>query len=234
MNINNIFLFGVLIVVLSGCVALETKGTDYVSDFPAVEYELEEIEYTEPERVGIYHKVRRGETIWRIAKVYEISINDVIETNNIPNAAQVDENQLVFIPGAYAEKEIVLDTKESEKEFIWPVKGKVIKYFQVKNGSQINKGIDIKTHEGEGVKASRSGKVVFVDYLSGYGNTVILDHLDGYFTVYSNNATLLVRLGDKVSKGKEISQVGRRNDLAALHFEIRRNSIEDNPLYYLP
>ena len=67
-----------------------------------------------------------------------------------------------------------------------------------------------------------------------YGNTVILDHLDGYFTVYSNNARILVNLGDVVLKGKEIAQIGRRNDLAALHFEIRRNSIEDNPLYYLP
>ncbi|MBU0468179.1 MAG: LysM peptidoglycan-binding domain-containing M23 family metallopeptidase [Candidatus Omnitrophica bacterium] len=234
MKTENIYLLGVLLILLSGCATLETENADYVSDFPETEYKFTEIEYPAPERVGVYHKVRRGETIWRIAKAYEVSINDIIETNNIPNAAQVDENQLVFIPGAYTEKAIILDTNESEKDFIWPVNGKVIKYFQVKNGSQLNKGIDIKTREGEGVKASRTGRVVFADYLSGYGNTVILDHSDGYFTVYSNNARLLVKLGEMVLKGKEIAQVGRRNDMVALHFEIRRNSIEDNPLYYLP
>ncbi len=234
MKTKNIFLLGVLFGLLSGCASLETRNTDLVTGFPEAEYELSNIEYKVPERLGVYHKVKRGETIWRIAKAYEVSINDIIDTNNIPNAAQIDENQLVFIPGVYAEKSIILDTGETEKEFIWPVKGKVIKFFQVKNGSQINKGIDIKTRAGEGVKASRTGRIVFADYLSGYGNTVILDHLDGYFTVYSNNARILVNLGDVVLKGKEIAQIGRRNDLAALHFEIRRNSIEDNPLYYLP
>ena len=49
---------------------------------------------------GIYHKVQKGETFWRIAKAYQVDIDDIVRSNNIPNVARIEENQLIFIPRA--------------------------------------------------------------------------------------------------------------------------------------
>ncbi|MCA9408016.1 MAG: M23 family metallopeptidase, partial [Candidatus Omnitrophica bacterium] len=91
-----------------------------------------------------------------------------------------------------------------------------------------------KAKAGEFVKASRSGTVVFADYLTGYGNTLILDHQDDFYTVYSKNSKLLVRLGDVVKRNDPISEVDKNENLAFLHFQIRKNAKEENPLFYLP
>jgi len=84
------------------------------------------------------------------------------------------------------------------------------------------------------VSAAREGRVVFADYLNGYGNTVILDHSDDFFSVYAQNSVLLVKLDDVVSKGTPLAQAGKNAGSAFLHFEVRKNSVATNPLYYLP
>jgi len=215
-------LFILLLVFLSGCVSMETQRETVIDHLP------------EPDRKGVYHKVNKGETLWRIAKSYEVAIDDIIKTNHIPKAAQIEKGQLVFIPGRDTVREIAVETDEGQKDFTWPVRGKIIKYFREPDGQQASKGIDIKTQAGEMVKAARAGHVVFADYLSGYGYTVILDHADGFHSVYARNSKMLVKLNDYVLKNMAIAQVGRSSDLAYLHFEIRKNAVEDNPLYYLP
>ena len=75
---------------------------------------------------------------------------------------------------------------------------------------------------------------IFADHLMGYAYTVIVDHLDGYFSVYSQNIKLLVKLGDFVFKGDELARVGSNGKAPFLYFEIRKNGKADNPLYYLP
>ena len=212
----------VLLVLAGGCVSIDSQREVGVGHLP------------EPERVGVYHKVKKSETLWRIAKTYNVSIGDIIRVNNIPKAAKIEKDQLVFIPGVVSVKEVVAETDDSQNEFIWPVQGKVIRYFHERNGEQVSKGIDIRAQEGTEVKAARTGRVVFADYLSGYGFTVILDHSDGFHSVYARNSKLLVKLDDYALKDTAIAQVGRSSNLAYLHFEIRKNAIEDNPLFYLP
>jgi len=215
-------LLSVLVVFNAGCVTLETQEEVSIRDF------------SKTKRKGVYHKVKKGETLWRIAEIYNVPIKDIIRTNNIPKAAKIEKNQLVFIPGADTVKEIFLDVDKAQNEFIWPIKGKVIRYFHHRQEGRANKGIDIRAQEGDMVKAARTGRVVFADYLSGYGYTVILDHLDGLYSVYAKNSKLLVKLGELVLRNRNIAQVGRSSNLAYLHFQIRKKSIEDNPLYYLP
>jgi len=218
----------VFLLFAPGCVSLETQEEISLTDIkiPPISREREH---------GVYHKVGEGETLWRIAKTYDVAIGNIIRINNIPKAAKIEHNQLLFIPGADAIRAIVLDTDESQAEFIWPIKGKIIKYFhqRQKNG-EIHKGISIQAQEGDTVRAARTGRVVFADYLSGYGQTVILDHLDGLYSVYARNAKLLVKLNELVLKSSGVAEVGASDHLAYLHFEIRKNSVEDNPLYYLP
>ena len=222
---TKIFFFGLLgslMILTAGCVTLETQEEIAVRDFPEIS------------RKGVYHKVKTGETLWRIAKTYDVSIRNITRGNNIPVAAKIEKNQLIFIPGADAVRETSLDVGKARNEFIWPIKGKVIKYFHERQGDRVNKGIDIRAQEGDMVKAARTGRVVFADYLSGYGYTVILDHLDGLYSVYAKNSKLLVKLDQLVLRNTNIAQVGRSSNLAYLHFQIRKKSIEDNPLYYLP
>jgi lipoprotein NlpD len=192
------------------------------------------VDYPQPDRSGVYHKVKDGETLWRIAKTYDVEMRDIVQYNNIPDIARVEENQLIFIPGVYSVREVLTNTALGDKNFIWPVQGKVIRFFNDVFRGRRNKGIDIAVDRGSVVRAARAGKVVFVDDLMGHGKTIILDHQDGFFSVYANNSKALVKLGDLVAKNADIAHIGQCHEVAFLHFEIRKNSKEENPFYYLP
>lgn len=212
------------ILFFGGCAGLDVREDEIFiqEDLP------------EPERMGIYHKVNPGETVWRIAQTYGVSLEDIIRTNNIPDVAQVEENQLIFIPGVQAVKNVPVETDENPQDFEWPIKGAIQTYFhQVKNGHRVQ-GIDIEAREGDLVKAARRGKVVLADFLTGYGNTVIIDHQDGLMSVYARNGHMLVDVGSSVWKGMDIAHVGKEGRDVYLHFQIRKDQREQNPLYYLP
>ena len=210
-------------ILMAGCAA------------PAPKKPAEQIPLA-PAQKGIYHKVKTGETLWRIAKAYNVSIAEIVNANKIPDVAKIEKDQLVFIPGASAEQqaEAASGITPRAASFIWPIKGKVISYYGDRKDAWINRGVDIETAPGEKISAARDGKVVFADFLNGYKHTVILDHGDNFFTVYAQNDKLLVKLGDRVLQGDTIAECGKSGELAFLHFEIRKNSAADNPLYYLP
>ena len=88
-----------LIVLLLCVVGCTTQPPTSIYPVPDV---------TEVYKKGVYHKVKRGETIWRIAKTYDVVIDDIIRSNRIPDIAQVEENQLIFIPGADSIREVIL------------------------------------------------------------------------------------------------------------------------------
>jgi len=213
----------VLLLANAGCVSLETEGEDVLVKPPVSE-----------QKQGVYHKVKEGETLWRIAKGYGVGIDGITQVNNIPRAAQIEKDQLILIPGVDAVLEIEQEAQESANGFRWPLHGKVIKYFYSGQDEQISNGIDILANEGDEVRSAREGKVVFADYLNGYGYTVILEHSDGFHSIYAQNSETLVEVGDRVMSNSPIAHVGRKNRLAYVHFEIRKNTIVDNPLYYLP
>ena len=221
-NIRLSYLVMLLALAVSGCAAVATKKDYIVGGFP------------EKGRPGVYHKVKKGETLWSIAKAYDVSMKEVIDSNRIPNVARAEENQLVFIPGVHASKEIAVGKEANESGFVWPVRGKLIGYFHERKGAYFNKGIDIQAREGDIVRAARRGEVVFAGYLMGYGYTVIVGHADEFFSVYARNSKLLVGLNDSVHQGQEIARVGQGDNPSYMHFEIRKRSLEDNPLYYLP
>ena len=224
-----IVLFFVGSVLLSGCVAVDKPATP-AGGKPSVSLVTPAVK---PQ--GVYHKVKKSETIWRIAKAYNVNIDDIIKANKIPPGAFIEENQLILIPGAQSVQDVAVPSASEEKDtFIWPVKGKVVSYFGDWKASYLSKGIGIEASEGETIQAARTGKVVFSDNLAGYGHTVILDHRDHYFSVYSENQENLVKVGDEVARGEPIGKIGRRGKLSLLHFEIRKNDVPDNPLYYLP
>jgi len=183
---------------------------------------------------GITHKVNKGETLWRIAKTYKVSVDDIIQANHIPNAASIERGQLLIIPGATEVKDVALAPVPGGKDidYEWPLKGRVLSYFEDRKGAHINQGIDIQGNPVEPVKAARDGRVVFADHLAGNAQTIILDHGDGFFTVYGHNARLLVKLGAVVARGEILAQLGQEGPFE--HFEVRKGDRSKNPLHYLP
>jgi lipoprotein YgeR len=233
--------FALALLFLGGCVATEEYKPVPTYDPSKDRHETEPArEVAEPvktpvKKEGVYHKVVKGQTLWRIAKVYSVAVEDIIEANNIPNAAAIEVDQLILIPGAAQTKDIPERTAdENKEEFVWPIKGKVRSYFNDRRGEGLNRGIDIEASEGDMVKAGREGTVVLANFMPGYGETMIIDHGDGFVTVYAQNRKLLSKVGDHVYKGDPIAEVGRIGRKSFLHFELRKGAAAVNPLYYLP
>lgn len=191
---------------------------------------------------GVYHRIEKGQTLWRIAQVYNVDMEKLVKFNRIPNVADIEIGQLIFIPGAKESLDIEsMDIQKEKTDFVWPAKGKLISSFgsSYGNTTNTNKGVDIETKIGADVFAARSGKVAFCgNYLRGYGKTIIIDHGDGFSTVYACNSQILVKVGEEVAQHKLIAKAGTtsrdKSKIPLLHFEIRKGHRPQNPLYYLP
>lgn len=118
-----------------------------------------------------------------------------------------------------------------------PVRGDVVGRFGTPRaeGGPSWKGIFIRGAEGEEVRAVASGRIVFADWMRGFGNLLIVDHGDSYLTIYGNNESLLRRPGDAVRSGDPIATVGRTggNDAAGLYFELRHQGRAIDPLSWV-
>ena len=113
-----------------------------------------------------------------------------------------------------------------------PVEGYVRKLFGHRRQGQVRwKGIIIDGREGDPVKSIASGKVLYSDWLRGFGLVTIVDHGKGYMSVYGHNQALLKQAGDDVHSGENIALVGRSGgqDYPNLYFEIRHKGKALNP-----
>ena len=111
--------------------------------------------------------------------------------------------------------------------FQWPLDGRVSSRYGGREDGVTLKGLVLEGAEGANVLAAEQGAVVYVDdSLRGYGKTVVLEHGNGYSTVYARNSQVLVKVGDPVRKGQVIARIGRDGKGAApqLYFEVRRDA----------
>ncbi len=115
----------------------------------------------------------------------------------------------------------------------WPVNGRLIARFGSPRGDTRSKwdGVLISSQAGTQVRAIHPGRVVFADWLRGAGLLVIVDHGDGYLSLYGHNQSILSRPGDMVQTGQAISTVGNTGgqDQAALYFAIRQKGKPADP-----
>ena len=115
----------------------------------------------------------------------------------------------------------------------WPVNGRLIARFGSARGDTRSKwdGVLISSQAGTQVRAIHPGRVVFADWLRGAGLLVIVDHGDGYLSLYGHNQSILSRPGDMVQTGQAISTVGNTGgqDQAALYFAIRQKGKPADP-----
>ncbi|MCS7101207.1 MAG: peptidoglycan DD-metalloendopeptidase family protein [Burkholderiaceae bacterium] len=122
-----------------------------------------------------------------------------------------------------------------------PVEGEIVARFGTPRRTEAGvdaptwKGIFIRAAEGAAVQAIARGRVVFADWLRGFGNLLILDHGEGFLSVYGNNETLLRAVGDAVEAGQAIAAVGNTggNAVSGLYFEIRYEGRPIDPLRWV-
>ncbi len=132
------------------------------------------------------------------------------------------------------------DFKKSKGRLPWPVKGRVVsnygKDYDPKTKTYVtNSGIEISSTIGTPVKCVFTGQVSLITYMSGYGNTIIIDHGQGYYSVYSHLGEIYVQKGDRVEGNQIIALIGDSGSLAGskLHFEIYAGNRATNPRTWL-
>jgi murein hydrolase activator len=117
-----------------------------------------------------------------------------------------------------------------------PVRGDVINRFgsaRAETGVSW-KGIFIRAREGSEVKSVAGGQVVFADWMRGFGNLIVIDHGNGYMSLYGNNEALYKSSGQSVKAGDTIAAVGNSGGNAenGVYYELRRNSVPFDPLQW--
>jgi septal ring factor EnvC (AmiA/AmiB activator) len=122
----------------------------------------------------------------------------------------------------------------------WPAEGSVLTYFGRQKHPTFNtyvqrKGIEIRTLEGSAIHAVMPGTVVYADWLKGYGLVIILDHANGFFSLYAHASKILTSVGAQVASGQAIGETGDTGMTGenTLYFELREGAEPVDPLHWL-
>lgn len=198
-----------------------------------------------PPDEGIVHKVEVGESIYSIAKKYNVPAQNIV---NFPmnefsdyNTFALNVGQYLFVPGGkIIEKPVSQPTQfvaqiqagvRGSSNFIWPTSGSITQY-----PVWYHMALDIANPGAPPILAADSGTVSYAGCLGwGYGCYVIIDHHNGYQTLYAHLSRYDVEAGQAVSQGQKIGVMGStgRSTGTHLHFEIRSGGQFLNPLNFL-
>ncbi len=212
-----------------------------------------ELLQTEEDRRQEYLRIRRRRvTEFKKTEQYKKTIQTLTkQAIKLEKEKQQYENQASKLKKDAAELETLISKlaaqspraqnsyQFSARKILWPVRGRILRDFgeesRGNNTSVINNGIDIAVPEGTSVVAVDDGEVVFSDRYGGQGKLIIIDHKNGFFSVYAYNSSLLVSRGSTVTKGQTIAKSGSTGSAIqpSLHFELRKDGRAVNPLNYL-
>ena len=164
------------------------------------------------------------------------TINKKIKTHNqtlsVLNHNKLQLNQTIqqLDKSDIQSNQLFIDQKGS---LAWPTKGRITHHFGTKiQQSELTwSGVVVRAPEGQPVKAIAGGDVIFAKWLSGYGLLVIINHGDGYMSLYGRNQAIYTKKGDHVDAGQQIATVGQTGgfDSPSLYFAIRHNAKPLNP-----
>ncbi|MEP7166795.1 MAG: M23 family metallopeptidase [Candidatus Woesebacteria bacterium] len=206
---------------------------------------------------GVLHKVKKGDTICSVARTYGlIDKGDDCGSGAQPivdypfNTFTNDEfglqvGQYLVVPdGVLPQPDNAGTTAVARRltpnagavsatgQFIWPASGIITQGF-----SSFHRAFDIANRAGGSILAADSGKVIVAGWVdnSGYGNRVMIDHGNGYVTLYAHMSVIAVQVGQTVKRGDVIGQMGStgRSTGTHCHFEVRLGGVAQNPGNYL-
>jgi murein DD-endopeptidase MepM/ murein hydrolase activator NlpD len=206
-------------------------------------------------RAPTVHIVSRGETLYRIARAYSVSVDALVAANQIPDVAAVEIGTRLVIPGSEREGERAernesslasyfpfhepdlreLARREADLSFDWPIYGRFSSGFGWR-GLGSHEGIDLSARPGTPVLAAEAGRVIESGWRGDYGHVIVVKHAGHYSTVYAHNRANRVKKGAFVEKGDVIAEVGSTGNATGphLHFEIRRDRRPEDPIRFLP
>lgn len=199
---------------------------------------------------GVRYKVKRGETIYSIAKAHQVDAQNIIDypfnTFSNDETFALSAGQELMIPDGVKPKEIVVDTNRylartvapipgvvGEGSFMWPTSGRISqKYYWY------HRAVDIANASNPDIVAAQGGTVVKSGWnAGGYGNFVVVDHGNGYKTLYAHmlNGSMTVQAGQKVKQGQKLGRMGNtgRSTGTHLHFEVQGPNGNVDPLSVL-
>lgn len=196
-----------------------------------------------PPVTGIVHKVVAGETVYSIAKKYGVTAQNIV--NYIWNdfsdqdTFALTTGQILYVPGGTIEPEKpaykfiaqIQAGVRGPSNFIWPTTGVITQYWV-----WYHQALDIANPSAPPVIAADSGTVAYAGCVTyGYGCSVIIDHGNGYQTLYAHLSSYLPNAGDSVAQGSQIGVMGStgRSTGTHLHFEIRSGGQLLDPLGFL-
>lgn len=190
-----------------------------------------------PNMDGVLYKVNRGDNLSVITHRYGISLNDVLDVNNLETET-IFPGTTLFLPAA------AMDSFRLKKAlgelFIYPTRGRLTSYYGMRADPftgirQFHNGIDLANKAGTGVKAAMDGRVRETGVHSVYGNYVIISHAGQYQTLYAHLSRVRISRGQRVNQGQLIGSMGNTGYSTGnhLHFSIFRRGKHVNPLEYL-
>jgi len=202
---------------------------------------------------GIRHKVQRGETIYTIGKKYGLDGSQVQTIVDYPfNEFLNDETfelatgQYLIVPDGVKRNANVIATPVTSTgrntpdagavtangSFVWPAAGRITQDYRF-----YHKAFDIANRAGGPILAADSGTITVAGWVdnTGYGNRILIDHGNGYMTLYGHLSLIQVVVGQRVNRGDVIGQMGStgRSTGTHLHFEIRQGGVLLNPQNFL-
>lgn len=215
--------------------------------------------HREPDLVTVTHRVAKGETLYRIARAYGLTVQVLMDANQLDDPRELRAGETLVIPGAAEAKAVpeydapepeaaprALTRRELEERrspvrvgrsqgtLQWPVRGVLYARFGRK-GKEPHDGIDLAAPAGTAVKTAAPGTVLFAGEQRAYGLIVIVQHPGELITLYAHNRDLRVKTGQKVREGQVVATVGDsgRTSGPHLHFEVRKEGIPVDPLEHL-
>lgn len=195
---------------------------------------------------GISHKVQKGDTVYSIAKKYDTSPQGMVDFpyNTFANdeTFELAVGQVIVVPEGIKPSEqattprirrVAPDagTVVASGSFVWPAGGTISQNFV-----WYHPGIDIANRAAPNILAADSGTVIYAGCLNwGYGCHVIVDHGNGYKTLYGHLSRIYVTVGQGISRGVALGKMGStgRSTGIHLHFEVIRNGVRINPFSVL-
>ena len=127
-------------------------------------------------------------------------------------------------------------TATDDARFIWPARGRLLTGFGAQEDGLHNDGVNIALPVGSPVRATASGRVVYVgNELKGYGNLLLIVHSDNWVSAYAHNDEILVQRGDEVVQGAVVARSGSSGNVVEpqLHFELRQGARAVDPAKYI-
>lgn len=201
---------------------------------------------------GVAHVVKSGDTLESVAKKYSAEAQAIVDFpfNDLPDDFKLKVAQVLIVPDGQPPEVKIPRARPTPQylaksgpsgpafsapgggNFIWPTSGGITQYF-----AWYHPGIDIPNKTAPGIVASDGGVVTVAGWPDGYGygNRVMIDHGNGYSTLYAHLSNVYVSSGQKVSRGQVVGQMGStgRSTGVHLHFEIHYKGIAINPLAIL-